>query len=76
VTDTRTDLARRLGYVAADLDRRGYVYAGVLRQAARVLLEVDQDPPGCRGCGRPLDQPATGRRRRWCGERCRRRHRR
>jgi hypothetical protein len=76
VTDTRTDIARQLGFVAADLDRRHYPYAGVLRQAARVLLGVDQDTSGCRGCGRPLDQPPTGRRRRWCGERCRRRHRR
>lgn len=70
------DLPRQLAYIAGDLDRRGYPYAGAVRRAARALLEVpDRDPAGCRGCGTPLEQPATGRPRVWCSERCRRRKR-
>jgi hypothetical protein len=72
-----TPLVRQLAYVAADLEARTYPYVGVLRRAARALLEVDPpDDDGCRGCGRPLDQPATGRRRVWCREACRSRNRR
>ena len=70
------DLARRLAFVAGDLDRRLYPYAGVIRQAARALLDVDPpDGDGCRGCGTELEQPSTGRRRVWCSEACRRRKR-
>jgi hypothetical protein len=76
VSAPRVQLARSLGFVAADLDRRGYAYSGLLRQAARALLEIDpDDPDGCPGCGRTIDQPPTGRRRIWCSEACRRRHR-
>jgi hypothetical protein len=28
----------------------------------------------CRGCGEPIEQPPSGRRRQWCSENCRRRH--
>ena len=70
------DLARRLALVASDLDGRGYPAAGIIRQAARALLEAPEDTDdGCRGGGVDLDQPATGRRRVWCSEPCRRRHR-
>lgn len=70
------DLARTLAVVAGDLDRRGYMYAGTVRQAARALLAVDQDEPGgCRGCGAPLPYAGRGRPRVWCGEPCRRRKR-
>lgn len=68
--------ARMLAAIAADLDRRGYPSTGLLRDAARALLDHrDLDPNGCRRCGTPLTQPATGRRRVWCSERCRRQHR-
>jgi hypothetical protein len=69
--------ARMLGWIAADLERRGAVYAGFVRQCARDLLRLpDPDPDGCRGCGAVLAQPATGRRRVWCTEACRSRTRR
>lgn len=71
---SRADLARLTALVAGDLDRKGYPSAGVVRQAARALLEaVPVDAGGCRGCGAELDQPATGRPRVWCSEACRRR---
>lgn len=73
----RDDLARTLALVAGDLDRRLYPYAGVVRRAARALLEAE--PPaddGCLGCGAPLEQPATGRRRKYHDEACRSRARR
>jgi hypothetical protein len=70
----RQHLARQLAYVAGDLDARLYPYTGVLRQAARALLDLDHHD-GCRGCGTHLEQPATGRRRVWCSESCRRRKR-
>ena len=28
----------------------------------------------CEGCGAPIEQPHTGRRRRWCSDRCRKAH--
>lgn len=70
-------LARDLVLIAGDLDRMLYPNTGRLRQAARALLEVDPpDDDGCRGCGHPIDQPERGRRRVWCSEGCRDRHRR
>lgn len=70
------DLARHLAFVAGDLDQRHYPYAGVVRQAARLLAEQPaRIADGCRGCGTPLKQPDTGRPRVWCSERCRRRKR-
>jgi hypothetical protein len=69
--------ARMLAWIASDLDRRGLVYAGFVRQCARSWLEVPEHRDhGCRGCGAELTQPATGRRRVWCGEACRSRTRR
>ncbi len=71
------DLARLLARVAADLDERGYARAGVVRRAARALLDGPvPTEDGCRGCGAELPQPVTGGRRVWCSERCRRRGRR
>jgi hypothetical protein len=74
----RLVLARTLGFVAADLEARGYHGHGVVRQAARHMLEVpdDQDDAGCAGCRAELTQPPTGRRRKWCSEACRSRARR
>ena len=67
-------LSRLLAWIAHDLDGRHYPYAGPLREAARTLATLpDLDPDGCRGCGQPLTQPATGRRREWCDEACRKR---
>lgn len=78
MSSERVSVSRLLAQAAADLDRRGLHYAGVVRRAARLLLDVpDEDPGGgCAGCGRPLRQPATGRRRKWCSEACRARARR
>jgi hypothetical protein len=73
---SRVELARTLGYVAADLDARGYHAAGAVRRAARALLEVDPATDGgCPGCGVEVPYQGRGRPRRWCSERCRRRHR-
>lgn len=75
----RAGVARLLAQVAADLDRRGLHHAGIVRQGARLLLEPpggSDNPGGCAGCGAPLKHPATGRKRKWCGDRCRDRARR
>jgi hypothetical protein len=42
---------------------------------ALTLCRCQNDQPGgrCAVCGEPLQQPATGRRRRYCGPACRRR---
>jgi hypothetical protein len=75
-TDHRVAVARLLAQDAAELDRRGWPRAGIIRQAVRLLLEVpDETGNGCPECGAELAQPATGRRRKWCSESCRRRHR-
>lgn len=71
-----SNLARQAAFVAADLDRRGYPMASVVRMAARALLELDPPAAGCRGCGAALPVQSGGRPRVWCGEPCRRRHRR
>lgn len=67
----RAELAGRLVYVAEDLDRQGYPYAGIIRQGARALLEAA--PPAsaperrCVGCEEPLPPyGGRGRPRRWC----------
>lgn len=74
------DLAALLCVVAGSLERQGQPSSGgVLRNAARRLLELSASTPspvradGCAGCGAALVQQATGRRRRWCSERCRKR---
>lgn len=70
------DLARGLALVASDLDAKGYPLAGMVRQAARALLNGDHGTDGgCRGCGAELAYAGRGRPRVWCGESCRRRHR-
>jgi hypothetical protein len=49
--------------------------AGIMRRAARKLAELLVDEPStdrCERCGKPLEQKPTGRRRRFCSERCRR----
>jgi hypothetical protein len=72
----RVQLARQLVWVAQHLDQQGFAFTSPVRIAARVVLEVPEDNPhGCAGCGTRLAHPATGRRRKWCSERCRRRKR-
>jgi hypothetical protein len=77
--------AHDLGYVAAELRADGHRYADGIHRAAKVFLELAEtldpdtrtcDPDGCPGCGTTVTQPATGRRRTWCSEACRSRHRR
>lgn len=75
-TEDPRELARLLLLLADTIDAPGAaVTAGVLRRAARAVAELPAppDPDRCRGCGTPLTQPATGRRRRWCSDRCRKR---
>lgn len=66
----RDQLVRDLALIAGDLDRRLYPYTGVLRRAARALLETDTptppSPDGCRGCGVPIPYAGRGRPRVWC----------
>lgn len=70
------DLARLLGLVATGLDNEGHRYSGIVRHAARVVLDVpDHRDGGCRGCGARLPTAGRGRPRVWCSETCRRRHR-
>ena len=80
---TSEALSRLLALAAEGLAERGYPHAGLLRQAARQLLEdavvIDRferqlaQPPGvCAGCGRRITQAQTGRPRRYCSARCRR----
>lgn len=82
MTDDPGELVRLLSHATADLDRRGYAYTGVVRQATRLLTRLLSGEPavqgeaGCVGCGCLLSQPPTGRRRKWCGEACRSRARR
>ena len=64
----------RLGRLVADaLDDDQYPYGGVVRRIANALDGVEPAPTDghCPGCGGELVQPATGRRRVWCGDRCR-----
>lgn len=58
-----------------------FMYAGVLRSAAKLVPQVDNgypdDPERCPGCGGSLPSYAgRGRPRTWCSERCRDRYRR
>lgn len=75
--DRRRQLVE-LGYrLAQILDDRGMLEAGIVRQLSAAVAEGgDRPDEGCLGCGRRLDQPATGRRRKWCAEACRSRARR
>jgi hypothetical protein len=71
---TDDDLVRLLVLEARDLEARGYAGAGLLRQAARRLVELrgstslDSDMGRCVACGGPIEQPPTGRRRIRCAD--------
>lgn len=72
------DLAQLLAMVADHLDRLSYPYAGIVHQGARRLAlarpELEAGEGSCPVCGSELVQPATGRRRKFCSDRCRKRH--
>lgn len=64
-------LVRSLLLVADDLDQRGYPNVGVLRRAARALLESAGREAvgrldGCARCGGAVVQPGRGRPRKFC----------
>jgi hypothetical protein len=65
------DLSRLLVVAADSLERGGKLgFVGIIRQAAQRLAELHIDEPAtdrCAGCRAEIVQPATGRRRRWCG---------
>lgn len=63
------DAARTLLWLAADLDRRGYAFSGVLRQIARQLATSPPpaaDADGCRRCGAAIERLTRGRPRLYC----------
>jgi hypothetical protein len=67
------DLVRLLLVVADSLERQNQAgSAGLLRRAAR-RIAADEASEGCERCGAPLQRRPTGRPRRFCSERCRRR---
>jgi hypothetical protein len=71
-----SDLVAALLFVADDLDRCAYPFAGTVRQGARRIAEIEGTAPGpnaCERCGGPIDQKPLGRPRRYCSERCRKR---
>lgn len=77
VADDAQKLAHLLHRIFQDLDDRGYPGAPAVLRGAQALATAGHATAddGCRGCGCRLDHPATGRRRVWCSETCRRRHR-
>ena len=70
---TPADMARALTWIAADLEDRHYLGVGIIRQAAGVLATLEAPAEhACPICHGPIDQPATGRPRRYCSTRCKR----
>lgn len=81
----RAEIARTVNEWADDLNSRG-IPAGIARALALLVVEDGRQierlerqlaalrgPGPCPVCGGSLKQPATGRRRRYCSDRCRRR---
>lgn len=67
-------LSRALTFVAADLDRKGYPFAGAVRQAARRMAEVekgDRSDNPCPQCGGEVERSSRGRPKVYCTDRCR-----
>lgn len=70
------DLPSLLTWVAEECDGPAFPYAGVLRRAAREIVELRRQlavnerstPGGCRWCGRSLEQSNTGRPREFCSD--------
>lgn len=73
----RESLSLALGYVIRHLEDNGYLYVGVVRRAARTLVELqarptDADMPSCPSCGGEVVRSGTvGRPRIYCGRACR-----
>ena len=67
------DLARLLVVFADSIEASGTRSVGFLREAARRIATGEAQDGGCERCGEPLEQKSTGRPRRFCSERCRRR---
>jgi hypothetical protein len=64
------ELAELLVVVARSVELRGTIEgAGLIRQAARRLLQLDED--ACEQCGKPIDRKPNGRKARFCSGRCR-----
>jgi hypothetical protein len=68
-----TDVPRLLVILSDDLTRRGIPGAGLLRRAARLIVELEARTPAPEACacGNVIVQPARGRGRVWCSDRCR-----
>ena len=69
--DADRDLIANATAVAQLIDERHGFGAGIIRQLARRLAELAPTDPierraGCKNCGDPLEQPATGRPRTYC----------
>jgi hypothetical protein len=78
MTDSeRESLILSLGSVVCHLEEDNYAFVGVIRRALQELALADTPRPSeaCPVCGGEVTQPALGRRRRYCGARCRNRAR-
>lgn len=67
----RAELARLGMLAAADLDRSGHPYSGVMRRLAQVVAAGHDDEPGRCRCGAELPPAARGRPALYCSTRCR-----
>jgi hypothetical protein len=64
---TDAELSRMLLVVADELQAMLFPGVGAIRQAARRIIELSPgDEVGCASCGATVEQPATGRRRKFC----------
>jgi hypothetical protein len=76
-SDELLELSRLLVlYADGREDGYGTRPLGCVRRAARKLAELAARQPGpstCEHCGKPVVQPASGRRRRYCSGKCRKR---
>jgi hypothetical protein len=73
---TDRSLSEALVFVAADLDKRRYPFAGVVRRAARAVAELQVQPSdastrSCPMCGAEVARGDRGRPRIYCGRSCR-----
>lgn len=75
MSDDPAVLARLLGVIADDLERRQYPAAGAVRRGARWIAQHPDDPPpsACPTCGAEVTQPGRGRPRVYCSQLCRNR---
>lgn len=67
-------LSAALLFVAADLEHRGYPFAGPVRRAAQAVKELEgreRAASNCPQCGRPVIRGERGRPKTFCSGRCR-----